>query len=81
LRNREEIEQRLNDLVSYLARNDPAEEQTVRTHARALDLVWVLHPGTSFFQQLNLLTRLVSNWEEPPTVIVHKSFRLEEDRL
>lgn len=66
MRNQEEIQKRLENLVAYLAQNDPGEDSSARVHARALDLVWVLHPEMGFNQQLNYLTELVSKWKVAP---------------
>lgn len=60
VRNRAEIEQRLERLIHFLATSDWAEEFSVRTHARAMDLVWVLYPALTVEQATDLIKERVS---------------------
>lgn len=59
MRDRKEVEDRLNNLVKFLAHVTPIGDSTVRVHARALDLVWVLHPGMRFEEQRVHLDNLI----------------------
>jgi hypothetical protein len=59
MRDRKEVEERLTNLVGLLAHSDLTEDSTVRAHARALDLVWVLHPGLLFNEQRAHLDGLI----------------------
>lgn len=61
LRSRAEIQDRLRGLIRFLAQGGEIDEVKARAHARALDLVWVLRPGSSFGQQLKIVTALILN--------------------
>lgn len=64
MRNPEEILRRLDSLVGYLATTLESEESSPRVHARALELVWVLHPEVGFYQHLQLLTEMIEKRKE-----------------
>lgn len=59
MRDRKEVEDKLSFLVGILAISDPNEEPIIRVHARALDLIWVLHPWFVFNQSHIHLDELI----------------------
>lgn len=59
MRDRAEVEERLRNLVGLLAHSDLTDDSTVRVHARAIDLVWVLYPGLAFTDGYRYLDNLI----------------------
>lgn len=64
MRSRSEVEEHLHTLVGILAHNDPADdsydEAIPRIHARVLDLIWVLYPGLTLAEMLQLSNDMIA---------------------
>lgn len=60
MRDRAEVEERLHNLVGLLAHSDLVDDSSVRVHARALDLVWVLYPGLTLAESFRYLDDLIA---------------------
>jgi hypothetical protein len=60
MRSRFEIEARLRGLVRLLTGAECSDDYTVRAHARALDLVWVLNRALSFDEQRATLDEMIA---------------------
>lgn len=64
LRNRTEIQQRLEGLAVLFANADLADEGSIRLHVRAREMLWVLRPDLDGVQQIALFNQMVAEVKE-----------------